>query len=74
MGKNPLHILHFPAVNSSLIMNTSTVSITVRVDKSEVNPLLLEQGLYQLLEALKIEILESEVSNITEEENKEFWG
>ena len=53
-------------------MNTSTISITV--DKSEVNPLLLEQGLYQLLEALKIEILESEVSNITEEENKEFWG
>ena len=53
-------------------MNISTISITV--DKSEVNPLLLEQGLYQLLEALKIEILESEVSNITEEENKEFWG
>ena len=72
MGKNPLLVLHFPAVNSSLIMNTSTISITV--DKSEVNPLLLEQGLYQLLEALKIEILESEVSNITEEENKEFWG
>ena len=72
MGKNLLLILHFPAVNSSLIMNTSTISITV--DKSEVNPLLLEQGLYQLLEAFKIEILESEVSNITEEENKEFWG
>ena len=53
-------------------MNTSTISITV--DKSEVNPLLLEQGLYQLLEAFKIEILESEVSNITEEENKEFGG
>lgn len=72
MGKNLLLVLHFPVVNSSLIMNTSTISITV--DKSEVNPLLLEQGLYQLLEALKIEILESEVSNITEEENKEFWG
>ena len=72
MGKNLLPILHFPVVNSSLIMNTSTISITV--DKSEVNPLLLEQGLYQLLEAFKIEILESEVSNITEEENKEFWG
>ena len=72
MGKNLLLILHFPAVNFPLIMNTSTISITV--DKSEVNPLLLEQGLYQLLEALKIEILESEVSNITEEENKEFWG
>jgi hypothetical protein len=72
VGKNLLLILHFPVVNSSLIMNTSTISITV--DKSEVNPLLLEQGLYQLLEALKIEILESEVSNITEEENKEFWG
>ena len=56
----------------SLIMNNSTISITV--DKSEVNPLLLEQALYQLLEAFKIEILESEVSNITEEENKEFWG
>ena len=72
MGKNLLLVLHFPVVNSSLIMNTSTISITV--DKSEVNPLLLEQALYQLLEALKIEILESEVSNITEEENKEFWG
>ena len=72
MGKNLLLVLHFPVVNSPLIMNTSTISITV--DKSEVNPLLLEQGLYQLLEALKIEILESEVSNITEEENKEFWG
>tara|TARA_R100000005_G_C4855065_1_gene119431 strand:+ start:331 stop:549 length:219 start_codon:yes stop_codon:yes gene_type:complete len=72
VGKNLLLILHFPAVNSSLIMNTSTISITV--DKSEVNPLLLEQALYQLLEAFKIEILESEVSNITEEENKEFWG
>ena len=72
MGKNLLLVLHFPAVTFPLIMNTSTISITV--DKSEVNPLLLEQGLYQLLEALKIEILESEVSNITEEENKEFWG
>lgn len=72
MGKNLLLVLHFPVVTFSLIMNTSTISITV--DKSEVNPLLLEQGLYQLLEAFKIEILESEVSNITEEENKEFWG
>ena len=72
MGKNLLLILHFPAVTFPLIMNTSTISITV--DKSEVNPLLLEQALYQLLEAFKIEILESEVSNITEEENKEFWG
>ena len=72
MGKNLLLVLHFPVVTFPLIMNTSTISITV--DKSEVNPLLLEQGLYQLLEALKIEILESEVSNITEEENKEFWG
>ena len=72
MGKNLLFVLHFLVVTFSLIMNTSTISITV--DKSEVNPLLLEQGLYQLLEALKIEILESEVSNITEEENKEFWG
>ena len=72
MGENLLLILHFLVVTFPLIMNTSTISITV--DKSEVNPLLLEQGLYQLLEALKIEILESEVSNITEEENKEFWG
>ena len=72
MGKNLLLVLHFPAVTFPLIMNTSTISITV--DKSEVNPLLLEQALYQLLEAFKIEILESEVSNITEEENKEFWG
>jgi len=72
VGKNLLLVLHFPVVTFSLIMNTSTISITV--DKSEVNPLLLEQGLYQLLEAFKIEILESEVSNITEEENKEFWG
>ena len=72
MGKNLLLILHFPAATFPLIMNTSTISITV--DKSEVNPLLLEQALYQLLEAFKIEILESEVSNITEEENKEFWG
>jgi len=72
VGKNLLLVLHFPAVTFPLIMNTSTISITV--DKSEVNPLLLEQALYQLLEAFKIEILESEVSNITEEENKEFWG
>ena len=53
-------------------MNTSTISITV--DKDSVNPLMLEQALYGLFDLLKIEILESEVTNITPEENAQLFG
>jgi hypothetical protein len=53
-------------------MNTSTISFTI--DKAEVNPVLLEQALYQLFDLLKIEILESEVTNVTPEENAQVFG
>ena len=53
-------------------MNTSTISITI--DKDFINPVILEQALYQIFDLLKIEILESEVTNVTPEENAEVFG
>ena len=53
-------------------MNTSTISFTI--DKSEVNPIILEQALYQLFDAFDIVILESEVTNVTPEENAQLFG
>ena len=53
-------------------MNTSTISFTI--DKAEVNPVILEQALYQLFDLFNIEILESEVTNVTPEENAQLFG
>jgi len=53
-------------------MNTSTISLTF--DKKDVNVVMLEQALYQLFDLLKIEILESEVTNVTPEENAQVFG
>ena len=53
-------------------MQTSTISLTF--DKATVNPVMLEQALYQLFDLLKIEILESEVTNVTPEENAQVFG
>ena len=53
-------------------METSTISLTF--DKESVNPLMLEQALYGLFDLLKIEILESEVTNVTPEENAQVFG
>lgn len=53
-------------------MQTSTISLTI--DKTSVNPVMLEQALYQLFDLLKIEILESEVTNVTPEENAQVFG
>ena len=53
-------------------MNTSTISFTI--DKAEVNPVILEQALYQLFDLFNIEILESEVTNVTPEENAQVFG
>ena len=52
-------------------METSTISLTI--DKTDVNPVMLEQALYQLLDMLNIEILESEVTNVTPEENAQVF-
>ena len=52
-------------------MNTSTISFTI--DKTDVNPVMLEQALYQLFDAFNIEILESEVTNVTPEENAQVF-
>ena len=53
-------------------METSTISLTF--DKTFVNPVILEQALYQLFDLMKIEILESEVTNVTPEENVQVFG
>jgi len=53
-------------------MNTSTISFTI--DKTNVNPVLFEQALYQLFDLFDIEILESEVTNVTPEENAQLFG
>jgi hypothetical protein len=53
-------------------METSTISLTF--DKASVNPVMLEQALYGLFDLLKIEILESEVTNVSPEENAEVFG
>ena len=49
-------------------MNTSTISFTF--DKDSVNPLMLQEAMWKLLDCFDIEVLETEVSNVTEEENK----
>jgi hypothetical protein len=51
-------------------MNTSTISFTF--DKDSINPLMLQEAMWKLLDCFDIEVLETEVSNITEEENKEW--
>jgi hypothetical protein len=53
-------------------METSTISLTF--DKASVNPVMLEQALYGLFDLLKIEILESEVTNVSPEENAQVFG
>ena len=71
MGEILLLILHFPVPNSSLIMNNnSTISFTV--NKEFFDPLMLEHALTTLLENMGVNVIESSVDNITEEENEEF--
>jgi len=53
-------------------MNTSTISFTI--DKNDVDPVMLEQAIYQLFDAFDIVILESEVTNVTPEENAKLFG
>ena len=49
-------------------MNNTTISFTF--DKNTTNPLMLHEAMWRVLEVFDIEVLESEVSNVTEEENK----
>jgi hypothetical protein len=49
-------------------MNNTTISFTF--DKNTINPLMLHDALWNLLETFGIEVLETEVSNVTKEENK----
>jgi hypothetical protein len=49
-------------------MNSTTISFTF--DKNGMNPLTIQDQLWNLLETFGIEVLETEVSNVTEEENK----
>jgi len=72
VGKNLLLILYFPVPYSSLIMNTSTISFTV--DKTLIDPLMLEHALTSLLESMDVDVIESSVDNITEEENEVFMN
>ena len=73
MGKNLLYFLHFPVSYSSLIMNNnSTISFTV--NKEFFDPLMLEHALTTLLESMGVNVIESSVDNITEEENEEFMN
>ena len=53
-------------------MNTSTISFTV--DKTLIDPLMLEHALSTLLESMDVNVIESSVDNITEEENEEFMN
>ena len=73
MGEILLLILHFPVPNSSLIMNNnSTISFTV--NKEFFDPLMLEHALTTLLENMGVNVIESSVDNITEEENEVFMN
>ena len=73
MGEILLLILHFPVPNSSLIMNNnSTISFTV--NKEFFDPLMLEHALTTLLETMGVNVIESSVDNITEEENEVFMN
>ena len=47
-------------------MNSTTISFTF--DKNGMNPLTIQDQLWNLLETFGIEVLETEVSNVTEEE------
>ena len=53
-------------------MNTSTISFTV--DKTLIDPLMLEHALTSLLESMDVDVIESSVDNITEEENEVFMN
>ena len=53
-------------------MNTSTISFTV--NKEFFDPLMLEHALTTLLENMGVNVIESSVDNITEEENEEFMN
>ena len=72
MGEILLLILHYCSAYSSLIMNTSTISFTV--DKTLIDPLMLEHALSTLLESMDVNVIESSVDNIIEEENEEFMN
>ena len=52
--------------------NNSTISFTV--NKEFFDPLMLEHALSTLLESMGVNVIESSVDNITEEENEEFMN
>ena len=52
--------------------NNSTISFTV--NKEFFDPLMLEHALTTLLENMGVNVIESSVDNITEEENEEFMN
>ena len=52
--------------------NNSTISFTV--NKEFFDPLMLEHALSTLLENMGVNVIESSVDNITEEENEEFMN
>ena len=52
--------------------NNSTISFTV--NKEFFDPLMLEHTLTTLLENMGVNVIESSVDNITEEENEEFMN
>jgi hypothetical protein len=58
---------HYSSSLSTKQMNKTTISFTF--DKNSINPLMLQDALWKLLDVFDIEVLETEVSNVTEEEN-----
>jgi hypothetical protein len=58
---------HYSSSLSTKQMNNTTISFTF--DKNGMNPLTIQDELWNLLDTFGIEVLESEVSNVTEEEN-----
>lgn len=52
-------------------MKTSTISFTVELEDS-VNPLLIQEALWKFLDCAKIEVIETEIDHVTEEENQLF--
>ena len=52
-------------------MKTTTLSFTVEIEDS-FNPLILHEALFQGLLRCGVEVLESDVNNVSEKENKQW--
>jgi hypothetical protein len=52
----------------------TTSTITFTFDKTNINPAMVQIKLWEVFDLLDVEVLQSVISNVTEEEDEEAWG